>query len=93
MVEYKDFSIERMPDNEAAYFRMLESVISSVEDAYYLSITKTPDSYKVRISLEDPEYVNSLVSQVNNLNNAMKIIVSWGKSIKAANIFFSIPTK
>lgn len=92
MTEYKGFSIDLIPDNEAVYFHMLMGIIESVEDAYYLSITRTPGSYKIRISLSDPELTNVLVQQLNNLNNAMHLKVDFGKSMKKSNIFFAIPT-
>lgn len=93
MTQHNNFLISTIPDNEAAYFCQVEAAIQSVDNSYYLSITKTPDSYKIRISLDDISYTNSLISVLNNLNTGMQLKIEWGKSLKKGCIFYSVWTK
>lgn len=90
VVEYKNFNIATIPDNEAGYFNLLQVAIQSVDDFYYLSISKAPKAYNIRISLTQTGLVDSLISQINNLNNALKLKVEWSKSSKSGNIYFKI---
>lgn len=88
--EYK-FDKKHILDNEMAYFTMLETAISSVDHFSYIRIDKTPTQYLVRISPTASDYINSIVSQINDLNNSLRLKVDWGKSLKnSSNIFFTL---
>lgn len=86
---YQNFDIKHIPDNEAHYFGLLESVISNVDNYCYFTITKTPHSYNFRISTSQ-SIVNPLVKQINMLNTASGIAADWAKSMKSGNIFWKI---
>lgn len=90
MTTYGNFLLSHIPDNEVAYFTMLEGAISSVDRHYYLSITSTPTAYNIRITLSAPEMVNSLILQLNTMNNALGIHLEYSKSVKKGNIFFKL---
>lgn len=87
---YHNFNPEHIPDNEVAYFSLLSGAISSVDDFSYLSITKSPGGYYMRVSLSKPEMTDVLFSQINALNNNLKLRVEYSKSAKKANLFFKI---
>lgn len=75
-----------LKENEAAYFSLLEGVISSVDNNAYLEIRKSPNKYSFRVSPSLPLFINSMVEEVNNLHNLLKIHVEYGKSLKNAGI-------
>lgn len=87
---YINFNIEHIPDNEAMYFILLQNIIHSIDSYAYATFIKNPDSYIVRISLLKAGRTNDLVKQLNTYNNACNLKVSYGKSLKAGNIFFKI---
>lgn len=89
-VDYK-FDTKHILDNEMAYFALLEGVIASVDQHCYIRIDKTPTQYLFRVSPTNVVSINSLISQINNLNNALHLQVDWGKSFKnTSNIFFTL---
>ncbi len=89
-VDYK-FDILHTADNEMAYFILLEGTIASVDSHCYVRVDKTPSQYLFRISPTSVVSINSLIAQINNLNNALSLQVDWGKSFKnTSNIFFTL---
>lgn len=90
VVEYKNFNIATIPDNEAEYFSLLRTAIQSVDDFYYLSIVRAPQAYNIRISLTQTGLVDTLIAQINNLNNLLQLRVEYSKSAKSGNIYFKI---
>lgn len=89
-IAYNNFSLSTIPDNEASYFAMLKGAIASVDHLYYMSVTRAPTAYLIRISLSTENMINSLISQINSLNNALHIHVEYSKSAKKGNLFFKV---
>lgn len=87
---YVNFNIEHIPDNEAMYFVLLQNIIHSIDSYAYITFIKNPDSYIVRISLLKSGRTNDLIKQLNYFNSACHLIVEYGKSLKAGNLFFKI---
>lgn len=80
-----------LPDNEEAYFSLLEGVISSVDDLATLSINRGHDDWKFRVIPSHPSYIEDIIKQITTLNSLFKIHVLFSKSIKSAStITFSI---
>ncbi len=77
----KDFP-SILPDNEEAYFSLLEGVVNSVDENSYLEIRHSPHHYLFRISPSLPMYMDQLVLELNNLHNLLQIKVEYGKSLK-----------
>lgn len=89
-VDYK-FDTAHTNDNEMAYFALLEAAVASVDQHSYIRIDKTPTQYLFRISPTGLIFINSLIAQINSLNNALSLQVEWGKSFKnSSNIFFTL---
>lgn len=87
---YINFNIEHIPDNEAMYFVLLQNIIHSIDSYAYVTFIKNPDSYIVRVSLLKAGRTDDLVKQLNMYNSSMGILVNYGKSLKAGNLFFKI---
>lgn len=88
-VEYKNFDILHIPDNEAKYFGMLASIIENIDKFSYFVITKNPNSYTFRVSTSN-KIVEPMIKQINYYNSCASIRTEFSKSIKGGNIFFKI---
>lgn len=88
-VIYKNFDKEHIPDNEAHYFNLLESVIASVDQYSTFVITKNPASYMFRLSTTQT-VVDPLVTQINSLNSFLGLQADFSKSMKSGNIFWKV---
>lgn len=80
-----------LPDNDEAYFSLLEAAIESVDELSSLTITKTPEGYSFRLSPSHPMYIDSLIDSIIRMNTLFKIHVNFSKSMKnTCTIFFSV---
>lgn len=89
VIEYKNFTLNTLPDNEANYFNLLASVVENVDKHSYFVITKNPHDYSFRISTSS-RIIEPLIKQINIFNNSSGITVNFSKSIKSGNVFFKI---
>lgn len=81
-IERAGFSI--IPDNEEAYFSLMEAAISSVDDLATLSIRKEVADWKFRVTPSNPRYIEMLIHEITELNNIFKLRVIFSKSIKSS---------
>lgn len=88
-VEYKNFDLEHLPDNESRYFKLLEGVVESVDKFCYFVITRNPEYYSFRISTSQ-RIIDPLIKQINIFNTFNGLRVHYSKSIKSGNLFFKI---
>lgn len=89
IIEYKNFTLNHLPDNEANYFNLLASVVENVDKHSYFVITKNPKDYSFRISTSN-RIIEPLIKQINIYNNSCRIKAEFSKSIKSGNIYFRI---
>jgi hypothetical protein len=90
MIEYK-FDKGHIPDNDISYFSILDTTICSVDQYSSVRIDKTPTHYLFRISPTSSNYINSIIKQINTLNNSLQLKTEYGKSFKNnSNIFISL---
>jgi len=90
---YKNFDKEHIPDNEAHYFDLIQSIIENVDKHSIFVITKNPKSYTFRLSTSI-SIVNSIITQINIINTACGISdVEFSKSMKSGNIFWQLQLK
>ena len=61
------FSTLHIHDNEIAYFKQLESAIFACDEFCTTQIEKGSSHYIVRISPSQTKYINSLITNINNL--------------------------
>ena len=81
-----------IPDNDEAYFSVLQAAIESVDELSGIIISRQPDSYHFRLSPSHPMYIDSLIDVIIKLNTLFKIKVDFSKSMKnTCNISFTIP--
>lgn len=90
-ISYKNFTKDHIPDNEAHYFDLLETLIDSMDSNSYFTIIKNPDDYTFRLSLSIRK-IDHIISHINSLNNAWGIKADFSKSMRSGNIFWSIKT-
>ena len=88
-IEYKNFDISHIPDNEAQYFNVLVNVIENIDKFSYFVITRNPKSYTFRLSTSIP-IVNPIIKQINLANSAYGIHTEFSKSMKNGNLFWQI---
>jgi hypothetical protein len=81
---YKDVP-KVIPENEMAYFSILESVVNSIDELSTLEIRKNVDNYSFRVAITSPSYLSPLVEQLNHLHNLLRIHVNYSKSIKSSS--------
>lgn len=92
-IEKTNFSTEHIPDNDAAYFSLLEGIVNSVDQYSTMAITKSPETYHFRISPSSPKLINLLIEQLISMNKCMGIMLNFSKSVKSASsISFNIST-
>jgi len=92
MIFKLNFPTTHIKDNEIAYFNNLESAIFACDQYSITQIEKANTHYVVRISPSKNLYINSIIKNINNLNNSLQIRIDWSKSSKASgNIFFILP--
>ena len=78
-------------DNEEVYFKLLEGVISSLDELCSLEINRTGHSYTFRLATSTPQYSQPLLQELINFHKAIGIKLDFSKSIKAnSTIFFQI---
>lgn len=88
-VIYKNFNKGHIPDNEAHYFDLVESVIASVDNYSTFVITRNPRTYTFRLSTSS-RIVNPLIKQLNIINSAYSIQTNFSKSMKSGSLFWQI---
>lgn len=89
-VYYKDVP-KTIPDNERAYFGLLEGVLNSTDDLSTMEVRRNPSSYLFRIATSSPVYLVPLVEKLNDLHNLLGIRLNYSKSIKnLSSISFTI---
>ena len=80
-----------MQDNDEIFFAHLEGVISSVDELCSLEISKSINSYRIRIATSLPKYNNMLIEEILKFCNLFQIKIDMSKSIKtSATIVFDI---
>lgn len=85
----KGFSI--LPENDIAYFTLLEGVINSVDDLSTMEIRKNPDNYQFRIAISTAIGIPVLIETLNDLHTMLGIHLNYQKSMKTScNIAFTI---
>lgn len=83
-----------IPDNELAYIRYLEGVISSIDEYADVQITKLFQGVSIRVAPSSPILFNNLMQSLQDMHNSIGIRVDFSKSMKAGgNIFFIINDK
>ena len=81
-----------IPDNDARYFELLESVINSVDIGSTVEVYKKPDKYTLRLTPTKENNINLIIEEVLKFHNLMNIKLNLSKSIKTSGkIFFDIP--
>jgi hypothetical protein len=89
-ITYKNFDKGHIPDNEAHYFDLIQSIIENVDKHSIFVITKNPRSYTFRLSTSI-SIVNPIVKQINIINTAYGLSdVEFSKSMKSGNLFWAI---
>lgn len=90
-IEKLNFSIEHIPDNDAAYISLLEGMINSVDGNSTMAITRSPTGWMFRISPSSPQFINLLMEQIIGMNKYFGIMLNFSKSMKtSSSISFSI---
>lgn len=90
---YKNFDKNHIPDNEAHYFDLIQSVIENVDKHSIFVITKNPMSYTFRLSTST-HVVNPIIKQINIINTTYGLSdVQFSKSMKSGNIFWQFQLK
>lgn len=88
-----NFSTSHIPDNDAAYFSLLEGMINSVDVNSIMTISRGPSGYYFRIAPSSSKYINLLMDQLVSLNKYMGIMLNFSKSMKSSSsISFNIVT-
>lgn len=78
-------------DNEEVYFKLLEGVISSLDELSSMEINRTLHSYTFRIATSTPQYSQPLLEEIINFHKFIGIQLDLSKSIKAnSTIFYQI---
>lgn len=86
-------SIGIIPDNEEQYFSMLSAVVESVDEFSVMVIHKNPKNYQFQITPSEAVYLNSIINEVNRLNNLYGLKANYSKSMKTSvsiDFFISI---
>lgn len=86
-------SIGIIPDNEEQYFSILSAVIESVDEFSVMVIHKNPKNYQFQITPSEAVYLNSIIKEINRLNNLYGLKADYSKSMKAStsiDFFISI---
>lgn len=74
-----------IPDNEEAYFKLLEAVLGSVDEFCTCEIMGMITGYLVRVSPSHPEYFPSLLRGIKTFNSTLGIQVEFSKSMKTSS--------
>lgn len=83
---------EVLPDNDEAYFSLLEGVIDSIDAYAQISIVQATSAYHFRVVPSTTRDLDILMEEIIRLNKMMGIKLSISKSIKSSTcISFSIP--
>ena len=91
IIYYKDIP-QVLLDNERAYFKILQASIEAVDELSTMEIRRNPSSYQFRIAISSRNYLNPLVSSLNDLHNLLGISLTYSKSIKSSYaLSFKIP--
>lgn len=89
-VLYKNFDKNHIPDNEAHYFNLIQSIIENIDKHSTFVITKNPRSYTFRLSTSNT-IVNPIIKQINIINTTYGLSdVEFSKSMKSGNIFWQL---
>lgn len=83
-IVYKDIP-KVIPENEMAYFSILESCCNTIDELSTIEIRRNIDNYSFRIAITSPSYLSPLVEQLNCLHNLLSIHVDFSKSIKSSS--------
>lgn len=81
-------SIGIIPDNDEAYFSLLQAAIESVDELSGMTISRHPGSYSFRLSPSHPMYIDALVDSIIRMNTLFKIHVNFSKSMKSTCSIF-----
>jgi len=83
--------LKLLPDNDSAYFSLLESAINAVDEFSITSVIPTPTSFIIKISPSSSIYIDTLVKSLNQLHTYLNIVLKYSKSSKKlGNLQFSI---
>lgn len=89
-IQYKDVP-RIIPENERAYFNLLEGVLNTADEHSQMEIRKNPTSYQFRIAASAPRYLNLIIQELNNLHKLLGIKLDYSKSIKStSSVAFNI---
>lgn len=90
-VAYQDISI--LPDNDRAYFSLLQGVVEAIDGTSSMTITSTPSGYRFRIVPSGSLHINTILLGVTELSTLMGIQLELSKSIKSSSsISFFVQT-
>jgi hypothetical protein len=82
-----------IPDNDTHYLDSIKALIEAEDPYSIVAISKTPESFTVRISTSAPTKINPLIKKLNTFHSNLNIMLNWSKSIKASsNITFNLVT-
>jgi hypothetical protein len=82
----KKIGFDVISDNDELYFSLLRGVIESIDCYSHLEISRNPNTILFRLSPSSTMYIDTLIKDINSLNNMLNIKVHFSKSIKSTSI-------
>lgn len=80
-----------LSENEQAYFRYLEAVITSIDARAQTMASRRIDDVAFRIAPSSPNLFTPLLQDIKRFHTAIGVEVEFSKSMKTgANIFYCI---
>lgn len=81
-IEKEGFSIEHIPDNDAAYFSLIEGIVDSIDQFSVMHVRRSLSGYNFRISPSAPKLIPLIMTKLIEMNKYMGIMLNFSKSIK-----------